>query len=88
MIKLRLLLLLFSTLWLSSCGGGGSSSGSGSASTTTNKTAIVKLACNGTFAANLVGLQVTISLPFGITPAIDDSTGQVLSSVVSPSGVM
>ena len=86
MIKLRLLLLLFSTLWLSSCGGGGSSSGSGSASTTTNKTAIVKLACNEPFTANLVGLQITISLPSGVAVATD-ANGLVLPSVVVPSGV-
>ena len=81
MIMIRFLFLMLSALWLCSCGGGGSTS-----STAPAKTAVVKLACNEPFTANLVGLQITISLPSGVAVATD-ANGLVLPSVVVPSGV-
>jgi hypothetical protein len=81
MIKMRLMLMLFSALWLSSCGGGG-----GGSKTPAAKSAVLKLACNGALAANLEGLRVTVSLPPGVTAAVD-ATGVPLPTVVTASGV-
>lgn len=71
-------------LLLSACGGGGGAATN--ATTPTSKSVAVKLASSGTLTGKLSGLQVTVTLPVGVTAATD-AGGAVLSSVVVPSGV-
>jgi hypothetical protein len=82
MNHLRLLLLLFSTMFIAACGGGNGNSDPASS----QRTAQVKLADSGTLASNLSGLEITIALPPGVTPAVD-ANGALQVSVVTPSGV-
>lgn len=65
---------------LTACGGGGS----GTAAVPV--TATLKLATTGTSAANLSGIDITLHLPAGVVPALNND-GTVAVTVVSPSGV-
>jgi predicted small lipoprotein YifL len=77
-ISILLALLLFA---LAACGGGG-----GSTPAPPAKTATLKLFTTGTPSENLAGVGITITLPTGVTPALN-SDGTVAATVVTVSGV-
>jgi len=73
------ILLTFMLFALVACGGG-------STSVPPAKTVTLKLATTGTPSENLAGVDITVILPTGVTPALN-SDGTVAASVVSISGV-
>lgn len=76
-----LALLLIAICTLTGCGGGG---GGGTQPAAT--TATLKLSTTGTPSANLAGAGITITLPDGVTPALNGD-GSLAGSVAIVSGV-
>lgn len=71
-----LILLMFS---MAGCGGSGGS-------VTSDPSVTLKLATSGTPSANLAGLGITVTLPDGVTPALNND-GSVAVTVATVSGV-
>lgn len=76
----RLILGVILAVMLPTCGGGGGGA------PFVPVTATIKLATVGTSSANLSGIGITLNLPAGVTPALNND-GTVAVTVVSPSGV-
>lgn len=68
---------------LAACGGGGSSSGGDPPA---SRTAVLKLATSGTPSAQLAGIDITVTLPDGVTASVS-SDGTVAASADAVSGV-
>jgi hypothetical protein len=68
---------------LAACGGGGSSSGGDPPA---SRTAVLKLSTTGTPSAQLAGIDITVTLPDGVTASVG-SDGSVAASADSVSGV-
>ena len=70
------------------CGGGGSVSGSGSGNPARDSKALTKVKTAGLLADGeiLGAIQLTISIPRGVTVALDPATGRPASGVVSLTG--
>jgi hypothetical protein len=77
---IRYALLVLTLYSIAACGGGDG------AATTTSHTATLKLSTSGTPSANLAGIGITVTLPDGLTPALN-SDGSVAATVVTVSGV-
>lgn len=75
-----ILVVIFSAI-LPACGGGG-----GSGTVAVPMTATLKLATVGTAPDNLSGIDITLALPTGVTPALN-MDGTVAATAVSPGGV-
>jgi len=78
-IRLSIFLTLL-PLALAACGGGSS------APPPAAKTVTLKLATTGTPSENLAGIDITVTLPSGVTPA-QNSDGTVAATVVTVTGV-
>ncbi|NTV49702.1 MAG: hypothetical protein HGB32_02645 [Geobacteraceae bacterium] len=78
----RYLLLILITSLLAACGGGG-----GGGAAPTPRTVTLKLSTTGTPSTSMVGIGIKITLPSGVTPALN-ADGSVAASVVAISGVV
>ena len=78
-------LFALSILIFAACGGGGGSPATTSVAIA-KSTATLKLATSGSPSAQLAGIGITITLPDGVTPALN-SDGSVAATVAAASGV-
>lgn len=90
MKALKFVLLTLTISVLASCGGGGgggtTTAGGGGTNAPSQRVAALKLATSGTPSALLAGIDITVTLPSGVTPALN-SDGTVATTVATVSGV-